>query len=51
VPEVNKEAFEKIWEGFPFIKIGTVRGNAFEWKNIFNIPLITLKKAFMEGHL
>ena len=51
VPEANKEAFEKVWEGFPFIKIGTVRGNAFEWKNIFNIPLITLKKAFMEGHL
>ncbi len=50
VPDANKETFEKMWGGFPFVKIGTVSGDAFKWEGFFNIPLTILKKAFTEGN-
>jgi phosphoribosylformylglycinamidine synthase len=49
VPKEKAASFEKIWEGFPCTKIGTVGGDKFEWKDMFSIDLSKLKKAFTEG--
>lgn len=49
VPKEKAPSFEKIWEGFPCAKIGTVGGEKFEWKDMFSLDLSKLKKAFTEG--
>jgi phosphoribosylformylglycinamidine (FGAM) synthase-like enzyme len=49
VPKEKVTSFEKIWEGFPCTKIGTVEGDKFEWKDMFSVDLSKLKKAFVEG--
>jgi phosphoribosylformylglycinamidine synthase len=49
VPKGKESSFEKIWEGFPCTKIGTVGGDKFEWKDMFSLDLSKLKKAFTEG--
>ena len=44
-PEKAAE-FERIWQGFPLTKAGRAGGKGFAWKDILNVPLSELEKAF-----